>query len=165
MNDYFIRLSTDVELFNDIINGKKLEISSLILEKEDAIEFTKIIYDEVDTGIFKATVNTYSSQNCIMVNIGITVVTDVITNLAEEGTKDIIKKGIKRLITKFRLKGMEIMEKKENIVIESPLINLSNIFHYKKLIYNHLYLFLLIALTLLKLYPMYYNILEENLQR
>lgn len=80
MNDYFIRLSTDVELFNDIINGKTLEIPSLILEKEDAIEFTKIIYDEVDSGIFKATVNTYPSQNCIMVNIGITVVTDMIIN-------------------------------------------------------------------------------------
>lgn len=112
MNDYFIRLSTDVELFNGIINGKTLEIPSLILEKEDATEFTKIIYDEVDTGIFKATLNTSPSQNCIIVNIGITVVTDMITNnLAEEGTKELVKKGIKRLITKFKRKGMEIMEK------------------------------------------------------
>jgi hypothetical protein len=111
MNDYFIGLSTDVELFNGIINGKTLEIPSLILEKEDATEFTKIIYDEVDTGIFKATLNTSPSQNCVIVNIGITVVTGMITNLAEEGTKELVKKGIKRLITKFKRKGMEIMEK------------------------------------------------------
>ncbi|MGE5635124.1 MAG: hypothetical protein ACM3VV_07810 [Deltaproteobacteria bacterium] len=111
MNDYFIRLSNDVELFNGIINGRTLEIPSLILEKEDAIEFTKIIYDEVDTGIFKATVNISPSQNCIVVNIGITVVTDMITDLAAEQTKKLIKKGFIRLIAKFKRKRMEIMEK------------------------------------------------------
>lgn len=51
MNDYFIRLFDDVELFNSILNGRTLEVPSLLLEKEDAIEFTKIIYDEVDKGI------------------------------------------------------------------------------------------------------------------
>ena len=35
----------------------------------------------------------------------------MITNLAEEETKELVKKGIKRLITKFKRKGMEIMEK------------------------------------------------------
>lgn len=113
MNDYFIRLSTDVELFNDILNGRTLEIPSLLLEKEDAIEFTKIIYDEVDTGIFKATVNMSPSENCIKVNIGITVVGYVIADLASEGTKELVKKGFSRLIAKFKRNGMEVMEKEK----------------------------------------------------
>jgi hypothetical protein len=37
-----------VDLFNGIINEKIMEIPSLILEKEDALEFTKLIYDQVD---------------------------------------------------------------------------------------------------------------------
>ena len=113
MNDYFIRLSTDVELFNGILNGRTLEIPSLLLEKEDAIEFTKIIYDEVDTGIFKATVNMSPSENCIKVNIGITVVGYVIADLASEGTKELVKKGFSRLIAKFKRNGMEVMEKEK----------------------------------------------------
>ena len=44
----------------------------LFWKKEDAIKFTKIIYDEVDTGIFKAIIKTSSSHNGILVNIGIT---------------------------------------------------------------------------------------------
>jgi hypothetical protein len=113
MNDYFIRLSTDVELFNGILNGRTLEIPSLLLEKEDAIEFTKIIYDIVDTGIFKATVNMSPSENCIKVNIGITVVGYVIADLASEGTKELVKKGFSRLIAKFKRKEMEFMEKEK----------------------------------------------------
>ena len=113
MNDYFIRLSTDVELFNGILNGRTLEIPSLLLEKEDAIEFTKIIYDEVDTGIFKATVNMSPSENCIKVNIGITVVGYVIADSASEGTKELVKKGFSRLIAKFKRKEMEVMEKEK----------------------------------------------------
>lgn len=113
MNDYFIRLSTDVELFNGILNGRTLEIPSLLLEKEDAIEFTKIIYDIVDTGIFKATVNMSPSENCIKVNIGITVVGYVIADLASEGTKELVKKGFSRLIAKFKRNGMEVMEKEK----------------------------------------------------
>jgi hypothetical protein len=113
MNDYFIRLSTDVELFNGILNGRTLEIPSLLLEKEDAIEFTKIIYDEVDTGIFKATVNMSPSENCIKVNIGITVVGYVIADLASKGTKELVKKGFSRLIAKFKRNGMEVMEKEK----------------------------------------------------
>lgn len=113
MNDYFIRLSTDVELFNGILNGRTLEIPSLLLEKEDAIEFTKIIYDEVDTGIFKATVNMSPSENCIKVNIGLTVVGYVIADLASEGTKELVKKGFSRLIAKFKRKEMEVMEKEK----------------------------------------------------
>lgn len=113
MNDYFIRLSTDVELFNGILNGRTLEIPSLLLEKEDAIEFTKIIYDEVDTGIFKANVNTSPSANCIKVNIGITIVAGVITDLAAGGTKELVKRGFIRLIAKFKRKGMEVMEKEK----------------------------------------------------
>jgi hypothetical protein len=113
MNDYFIRLSTDVELFNGILNGRTLEIPSLLLEKEDAIEFTKIIYDQVDTGIFKATVNMSPSENCIKVNIGITVVGYVIADLASEGTKELVKKGFSRLIAKFKRNGMEVMEKEK----------------------------------------------------
>ena len=72
MDDYFTNIANDVDLFNGIINGKILEIPSLILEKEDAIKFTKIIYDEVDTGIFKAIIKISSSHNGILVNIGIT---------------------------------------------------------------------------------------------
>lgn len=113
MNNYFIRLSTDVELFNGILNGRTLEIPSLLLEKEDAIEFTKIIYDEVDTGIFKASVNTSPSENCIKVNIGITIDSGVITELAAEGIKELVKRGFIRLIAKFKRKGMEVMEKEK----------------------------------------------------
>ena len=69
MNDYFIRLFNEVELFNSILRGKTLEIPSLILQKEDALKITKIIYDEIDSGIFKATINLYPSQNCILMNI------------------------------------------------------------------------------------------------
>ena len=72
MDDYFTKYSHDVDLFNGIINGKILEIPSLILEKEDVIKFTKIIYDEVDTGIFQSIIKTSSSQYGILVNIGIT---------------------------------------------------------------------------------------------
>ena len=111
MNDYFIRLFDDIELFNSILNGRTLEVPSLLLEKEDAIEFTKIIYDEVDKGIFKATVNTSPSENCIEVNIGITVATREIANLADEGTNKLVKKGFSRLIAKFKRKGKEVMEK------------------------------------------------------
>ena len=85
--------------------------SSLLLEKEDAIEFTKIIYDEVDKGIFKATFNISPSENCIEVNIGITVATREIANLAEEGRNKLVKKGFSRLIAKFKRKGKEVMEK------------------------------------------------------
>jgi hypothetical protein len=113
MKDYFIRLSTDVELFNGILNGRTLEIPSLLLEKGDAIEFTKIIFDEVDTGIFKAIVNMSPSENCIKINIGITVVGYVISDLASEGTKELVKKGFSRLIAKFKRKGMEVMEKEK----------------------------------------------------
>jgi hypothetical protein len=111
MNDYFTRIANDVDLFNGIINGRILEIPSLTLEKEDALEFTKIIYDEVNTGIFKANVNISPSQNGILVTIGITIVAEVITNLSAEGTKELVKKGLRRLIVKFKRKGMEIMEK------------------------------------------------------
>lgn len=111
MNDYFTSIANDVDLFNGIINGRILEIPSLILEKEDAIELTKIIYDEVDTGIFKAIINASSSKDGILVSIGITAVAEVITNSAGEGTKDLVKKGFGRLIAKFKRKGLEIMEK------------------------------------------------------
>jgi len=97
MDDYFIRIANDVDLFNGIVNGKILEIPSLILEKEDAIKFTKIIYDEVDTGIFQAI-------------IGITAAAEVITNSAIEGTKDLVKKGFERIIAKFKRNGKEIIE-------------------------------------------------------
>jgi hypothetical protein len=110
MDDYFIRIANDVELFNGIVNGKILEIPSLILEKEDAIKFTKIIYDEVDTGIFQAIIKTSSSQDGILVNIGITAAAEVITNSAGEGTKDLVKKGFERIIAKFKRNGKEIME-------------------------------------------------------
>jgi len=110
MNDYFTNIANDVDLFNGIINGKILEIPSLILEKEDAIKFTKIIYDEVDTGIFQAIIKTSSSKDGILVNIGITVAAEVIINSAGEGTKDLVKKGFGRLIAKFKRKGLEIME-------------------------------------------------------
>jgi len=110
MNDYFTSIANDVDLFNGILNGKILEIPSLILEKEDAIKFTKIIYDEVDTGIFQAIIKTSSSKDGILVNIGITVAAEVITNSAGEGTKDLVKKGFGRLIAKFKRKGLEIME-------------------------------------------------------
>lgn len=110
MNDYFTNIANDVDLFNGIINGKILEIPSLILEKEDAIKFTKIIYDEVDTGIFQAIIKTSSSKDGILVNIGITVAAEVITNSAGEGTKDLVKKGFGRLIAKFKRKGLEIIE-------------------------------------------------------
>ncbi|HET9805434.1 MAG TPA: hypothetical protein VFP49_00850 [Nitrososphaeraceae archaeon] len=111
MNDYFTSIANDVDLFNGIINGRILEIPSLILEKEDAIELTKIIYDEVDTGIFKAIINASSSKDGILVSIGITAVAEVITNSDGEGTKDLVKKGFGRLIAKFKRKGLEIMEK------------------------------------------------------
>ena len=111
MDDYFTSIANDVDLFNGIINGKILEIPSLILEKEDAIKFTKIIYDEVDTGIFKAIIKTSSSQDGILVNIEITAAAEVITNSAGEGTKDLVKKGFGRLIAKFKRKGKEIIEK------------------------------------------------------
>jgi hypothetical protein len=111
MNDYFTSIANDVDLFNGVINGRILEIPSLILEKEDALEFTKIICDEVDTGMFKATVNISPSQNCILVTIGITVVAVEVANLSSEGTKELVKKGFRRLIAKFKRKGMEIMEK------------------------------------------------------
>ena len=110
MDDYFTSIANDVDLFNGIINGKILEIPSLILEKEDAIKFTKIIYDEVDTGIFQAIIKTSSSQDGILVNIGITAAAEVITNSAGEGTKDLVKKGFGRLIAKFKRKGKEIIE-------------------------------------------------------
>jgi hypothetical protein len=111
MNDYFTSISNDVDLFNDIIKGRTLEIPSLILAKEDTIEFTKIIYDEVDTGIFKAIINTSSSQDGILVNIGITAAAEVITNSAGEETKDLVKKGFRRLIAKCKRKGLEMMKK------------------------------------------------------
>ena len=110
MNDYFTSIANDVDLFNGILNGKILEIPSLILEKEDAIKFTKIIYDEVDTGIFQAIIKTSSSQDGILVNIGITAAAEVITNSAGEGTKDLVKIGFGRLIAKFKRKGKEIIE-------------------------------------------------------
>ena len=110
MDYYFTSIANDVDLFNGIINGKILEIPSLILEKEDAIKFTKIIYDEVDTGIFQAIIKTSSSQDGILVNIGITAAAEVITNSAGEGTKDLVKKGFGRLIAKFKRKGKEIIE-------------------------------------------------------
>ena len=110
MDDYFTSIANDVDLFNGIINGKILEIPSLILEKEEAIKFTKIIYDEVDTGIFKAIIKTSSSQDGILVNIGITAAAEVITNSAGEETKDLVKKGFGRLIAKFKRKGKEIIE-------------------------------------------------------
>lgn len=111
MNDYFTSITNDVDLFNGIINGRILEIPSLILEKDDAIEFTKIVYDEVDTGIFKAIINTTSSNDGILVNIGISAVEEVISNSDSEGTKNLVKKGFGRLIAKFKRKGLEIMEK------------------------------------------------------
>lgn len=94
MNDYFTSIANDVDLFNGVINGRILEIPSLILEKEDALEYTKIICDEVDTGMFKATVNISPSQNCILVTIGITVVAEEIANLSSEGTKELVKKDL-----------------------------------------------------------------------
>jgi len=110
MDDYFTRIANDVDLFNGIVNGKILEIPSLILEKEDAIKFTKIIYDEVYTGIFQAIIKTSSSQDGILVNIGITAAAEVITNSAIEGTKDLVKKGFERIIAKFKRNGKEIIE-------------------------------------------------------
>ena len=110
MDDYFTSIANDVDLFNGILNGKILEIPSLILEKEDAIKFTKIIYDEVDTGIFQAIIKTSSSQDGVLVNIGITAAAEVITNSAGEGTKDLVKIGFGRLIAKFKRKGKEIIE-------------------------------------------------------
>ena len=110
MDDYFTSIANDVDLFNGIVNGKILEIPSLILEKDDAIKFTKIIYDEVDTGIFQAIIKTSSSPDGILVNIGITAAAEVITNSAGEGTKDLVKKGFRRIIAKFKRNGKEIIE-------------------------------------------------------
>jgi hypothetical protein len=110
MDDYFTSIVNDVDLFNGIINGKILEIPSLILDKEDAIKFTKIIYDEVDTGIFQAIIKTSSSQDGILVNIGITAAAEVITNSAGEGPTDLVKKGFGRIIAKFKRNGKEIIE-------------------------------------------------------
>ena len=110
MNDYFTRLFNDVELFNSILNGKTLDIPSLILQKEDALEFTKIIYDEIDSGIFKANIQTFPSQNSIFINIGITINSELISNLDTNGTKGLVQTGIKRIITKFKRKGIEILE-------------------------------------------------------
>ena len=58
--------------------------------------------------MFKATVNISPSQNCILVTIGITVVAEEIANLSSEGTKELVKKGFRRLSAKFKRKGMEI---------------------------------------------------------
>lgn len=110
MNDYFTRLFNDVELFNSILNGKTLDIPSLILQKEDALEFTKIIYDEIDSGIFKANIQTSPSQNSILINIGITINSELISNLDTNGPKGLVQTGIKRIITKFKRKGIEILE-------------------------------------------------------
>ena len=110
MNDYFTRLFNDVELFNSILNGKTLDIPSLILQKEDALEFTKIIYDEIDSGIFKANIQTSPSQNSILINIGITINSELISNLDTDGPKGLVQTGIKRIITKFKRKGIDILE-------------------------------------------------------
>lgn len=110
MNDYFTRLFNDVELFNSILSGKTLEIPSLILQKEDALEFTKIIYDEIDSGIFKATIRTHSSQNSLLMDIGIAVNRELLSNLDKDGPKGLVQTGIKRIITKFKRKGIEILE-------------------------------------------------------
>lgn len=110
MNDYFTRLFNDVELFNSILSGKTLEIPSLILQKEDALEFTKIIYDEIDSGIFKATISTHSSQNSLLMDIGIAVNRELLSNLDKDGPKGLVQTGIKRIITKFKRKGIEILE-------------------------------------------------------
>lgn len=110
MNDYFTRLCNDVELFNSILSGKTLEIPSLILQKEDALEFTKIIYDEIDSGIFKATIRTHSSQNSLLMDIGIAVNRELLSNLDKDGPKGLVQTGIKRIITKFKRKGIEILE-------------------------------------------------------
>ena len=110
MNDYFTRLFNDVELFNSILSGKTLEIPSLILQKEDALEFTKIIYDEIDSGIFKATIRTHSSQNSLLMDIGIAVDRELLSNLDKDGPKGLVQTGIKRIITKFKRKGIEILE-------------------------------------------------------
>jgi hypothetical protein len=61
--------------------------------------------------MFKATVNISPSQNCVLVTIRITVVGEEIANLSSEGIKELVKKGFRRLIAKFKRKGMEIMEK------------------------------------------------------
>ena len=110
MNDYFTRLFNDVELFNSILSGKTLEIPSLILQKEDALEFTKIIYDEIDSGIFKATIRTHSSQNSLLMDIGIAVNRELLSNLDKDGPKGLVQTGIKRIITKFKRKGIENLE-------------------------------------------------------
>lgn len=110
MNDYFTRLCNDVELFNSILSGKTLEIPSLILQKEDALEFTKIIYDEIDSGIFKATIRTHPSQNSLLMDIGIAVNRELLSNLDKDGPKGLVQTGIKRIITKFKRKGIEILE-------------------------------------------------------
>jgi hypothetical protein len=64
------------------------------MEKEDAIEFTKIVYVEVYTGIFKAILNAFSSKYSILVSIGITALAEVITNSDGKGTNDLVKKRI-----------------------------------------------------------------------
>ena len=110
MNDYFTRLFNDVELFNSILSGKTLEIPSLILQKEDALEFTKIIYDEIDSGIFKATIRIHPSQNSLVMDIGIAVNRELLSNLDKDGPKGLVQTGIKRIITKFKRKGIEILE-------------------------------------------------------
>jgi hypothetical protein len=110
MNDYFIRLFNEVELFNSILRGKTLEIPSLILQKEDALKITKIIYDEIDSGIFKATINLYPSQNCILMNIELALNRELLPNLDTDGPKALVQIGIKRIITKLKRKGIEILE-------------------------------------------------------
>jgi hypothetical protein len=110
MNDYFTRLFNDVELFNSILSGKTLEIPSLILQKEDALEFTKIIYDEIDSGIFKATIRIHPSQNSLVMDIGIAVNRELLSDLDKDGPKGLVQTGIKRIITKFKRKGIEILE-------------------------------------------------------
>ena len=110
MNDYFTRLFNDVELFNSILSGNTLEIPSLILQKEDALEFTKIIYDEIDSGIFKATIRIHPSQNSLVMDIGIAVNRELLSDLDKDGPKGLVQTGIKRIITKFKRKGIEILE-------------------------------------------------------
>jgi len=60
--------------------------------------------------IFQAIIKTSSSQDGVLVNIGITAAAEVITNSAGEGTKDLVKIGFGRLIAKFKRKGKEIIE-------------------------------------------------------
>jgi hypothetical protein len=70
---YLKELLNDLDLFSSIAIDKTLEIHSLILEKGDALEFAKIIYDEIDSGIFKATIYMHLTTTALLINIEIAV--------------------------------------------------------------------------------------------